>query len=165
MPRNPYYAGPITDHFDGTRFFNPQGQGPTGLRDALRWQFGGTRQKWPKRLPTPATVRPEPAVDDLTITMVGHATLLIQTAGLNLLTDPDLVTARLTGPTGRSAPRSSTPESALTICRASMRCCSATTTTTTSTSPPSNASRPRMTRWSSRLLATTPSCAPPACVA
>ncbi|WP_127110572.1 MBL fold metallo-hydrolase [Pararhodobacter zhoushanensis] len=103
MPRNPYYAGPITDHFDGTRFFNPQGQGPTGIRDALRWQFGGTRQKWPKRLPAPATARPEPAVDDLTITMVGHATLLIQTAGLNLLTDP--VWSPRASPTQLAGPR------------------------------------------------------------
>ncbi|MBN9675406.1 hypothetical protein [Salipiger bermudensis] len=23
VSRNPYYSGPVSDHFDGTRFFNP----------------------------------------------------------------------------------------------------------------------------------------------
>lgn len=88
MPkRNPYHSGPVTDHFDGERFFNPQGSAPKGMRDMLRWQFGGGRQKWPQSVPvTPA--KPAARVDDLTVTMVGHATLLVQIAGLNLLTDP-----------------------------------------------------------------------------
>ena len=38
---NPYYSGPVSDHFDGTRFFNPGGEAPRGFADLLRWQFGG----------------------------------------------------------------------------------------------------------------------------
>ncbi|MCA2011317.1 MBL fold metallo-hydrolase [Cereibacter sphaeroides] len=87
MPRNRYYSGPPSDHFDGTRFFNPGGEAPRGFRDMLRWQREGQRQQWPARVPV-TKARPEAQVADLTITMVGHATLLIQTAGLNLLTDP-----------------------------------------------------------------------------
>ncbi|MBB2710669.1 UNVERIFIED_ORG: hypothetical protein GGE53_002313 [Rhizobium etli] len=34
--RNPYYAGPVSDHFDGTYFFNPGGIEPLGFRELLR---------------------------------------------------------------------------------------------------------------------------------
>ena len=90
-PRNPYYTGPVSDHFDGTRFFNPEGEAPLGLRALLRWQFGGGRSAWPKTVPSPfPPARPDTRVEGeaLRVTMVGHATLLIQVAGLNILTDP-----------------------------------------------------------------------------
>ncbi len=86
--RNRYYHGPTSDHFDGLRFFNPGGAPLNGFRDMMRWQREGQRQVWPRRVPLTALARPQARVDDLTITMVGHATLLIQTAGMNLLTDP-----------------------------------------------------------------------------
>ncbi|MGW8137456.1 MBL fold metallo-hydrolase [Sphingomonas zeae] len=88
MAHNRYYDGPPSDHFDGTRFFNP-GQPSTdrGLRAILRWKLAGAAAKWPNSVPvTPA--RPEARVDGLCVTMVGHASLLIQAAGVNILTDP-----------------------------------------------------------------------------
>ena len=85
---NPYYQGPPSDHFDGVRFFNPGGTPPRGFTDLLRWQFGGGRAVWPAGVAIGPTARPEARVDDLRVTMVGHATVLIQTAGLNILTDP-----------------------------------------------------------------------------
>ena len=30
------HAGPVTDHFDGERFFNPGGSGPRSFGDFLR---------------------------------------------------------------------------------------------------------------------------------
>lgn len=87
MAQKPYHTGPISDHFDGQRFFNPQGAAPRGLRDLLKWQFNGKRARWPQHVPASAT-RPAAQVQDMKITMVGHATLLIQTAGVNILTDP-----------------------------------------------------------------------------
>lgn len=88
MTRNPYHAGPVSDHFDGTRFFNPGHASPDrSMRDVLRWRFGGERANWPEAVPvTPAV--PAQRVDGLTVTMVGHASVLIQIAGLNVLTDP-----------------------------------------------------------------------------
>lgn len=89
MPRhNPWYRGPVSDHFDGLRFFNP-GEPDTdrGLRDILRWRRLAPDNPWPKHVEI-APVVPEPHVEGLTVTMVGHATVLIQIAGINLLTDP-----------------------------------------------------------------------------
>ncbi|MDE1149786.1 MAG: MBL fold metallo-hydrolase [Azospirillaceae bacterium] len=89
MTTNPYYTGPASDHFDGLRFFNP-GQPTTdrSFGDILRWRFGGTRPTtWPKFVDV-RQVKPRPRVDGLVITMVGHATVLVQVAGLNLLVDP-----------------------------------------------------------------------------
>jgi hypothetical protein len=43
---NRYYQGPVSDHFDGTRFFNPGGKPQPSFRDVLRWQLGGGRTAW-----------------------------------------------------------------------------------------------------------------------
>ncbi len=88
MTRNRYYAGPVSDHFDGVRFFNPnQPPNDRGVRDILRWRRDGSGVPWAPHVPvTPAT--PETRVDGLRVTMVGHASLLIQAAGRNILTDP-----------------------------------------------------------------------------
>ena len=34
---NPYYRGPVSDHFDGNAFFNPEGMKPGKLREILGW--------------------------------------------------------------------------------------------------------------------------------
>ena len=88
MSRNPYHRGSPTDHFDGVRFFNP-GQPDTDrtFGQVLRWKVVGTPADWPA-VPPVATATPEARVRGLRATMVGHATVLIQAAGLNLLTDP-----------------------------------------------------------------------------
>ncbi|MCO6188118.1 MBL fold metallo-hydrolase [Rhizobium sp. L1K21] len=90
-PDNPYYQGPVSDHFDGMRFFVPGGEAPGNLASLLKWQFREKRHKWPKSYPSPfhGTV-PEPRVEGsrMVVTMIGHASLLIQTAGVNILTDP-----------------------------------------------------------------------------
>jgi L-ascorbate metabolism protein UlaG (beta-lactamase superfamily) len=86
---NRYYQGPASDHFDGTAFFNPGGIEPRGFVDLLRWQFGESRAKWPDHFESPfPQAKPAERVDDLRVTMVGHATLLVQVAGMNILTDP-----------------------------------------------------------------------------
>jgi L-ascorbate metabolism protein UlaG (beta-lactamase superfamily) len=88
---NRYYQGPASDHFDGRTFFNPDGTPPRQFADLLRWQFGGGRVSWPNGWPSPfPQAKPERRVEgsSLRLTMVGHATMLIQTAGLNILIDP-----------------------------------------------------------------------------
>ena len=89
MARNPYYTGPVSDHFDGTRFFNPgQRRTDAGLGAVLRWKLAGGAARWPRSVPVVPT-RPVGRVDDgMRVTMVGHAALLVQAAGINILTDP-----------------------------------------------------------------------------
>jgi len=86
------YAGPPSDHFDGTHFFDPDGAPPKSLREVLRWQFGGDRQRqaWPEWAPSPHADTPPPQVtgDRVRLSFVGHASWLIQTSGLNILIDP-----------------------------------------------------------------------------
>lgn len=85
-----YYAGPITDHFDGNRFFGPERSGGKSIRELLRWQLSGDRAKWPRRVENGAYPLPPERVEDNNIrfTMIGHVSVLVQTAGLNILTDP-----------------------------------------------------------------------------
>jgi L-ascorbate metabolism protein UlaG (beta-lactamase superfamily) len=86
------YDGPVSDHFDGTHFFDPDGVPPKSLAEVLRWQFGSDRQRatWPDWAPSPFADTPPPRVsgDKVRLSFVGHASWLIQTAGLNILIDP-----------------------------------------------------------------------------
>ncbi len=103
---NRYYKGPPSDHFDGTVFFNPDGVEPRGFSDLLRWQFGGGRASWPSNWPSPhPPARPEPRVSGraMRVTMVGHATMLIQVASLNILVDP--VWSDRASPVGFAGPK------------------------------------------------------------
>jgi L-ascorbate metabolism protein UlaG (beta-lactamase superfamily) len=93
-PRPRYYNGPVSDHFDGVRFFDPAGALPRGRADLLRWmiksRWRGTRAKWPSWAPSPYVDHPPARVEGASwrISYVGHASWLVQTGGLNLLLDP-----------------------------------------------------------------------------
>jgi L-ascorbate metabolism protein UlaG (beta-lactamase superfamily) len=86
------YNGPVSDHFDGTRFFDPDGVPPKSLGEVLRWQWSRDRQRqpWPDWVPSPFADTPPPRVEGnrARLSYVGHASWLIQTGGLNILIDP-----------------------------------------------------------------------------
>ncbi|MDJ0277223.1 MBL fold metallo-hydrolase [Sphingomonas sp. 2R-10] len=124
-----YYRGVAGDHFDGARFFNPDGDDtsvpPGGSRRGYFWrQATGSdgRPAWPARVPVaaakpaellaPATLRPrDPARTPMRVTWVGHASVLVQVPGLNILTDP--VWSDRAGPFGFGPKRVADPGIAL----------------------------------------------------
>jgi L-ascorbate metabolism protein UlaG (beta-lactamase superfamily) len=88
---NAYYQGPLSDHFDGVRFFNPGQAGPKGGLAFLRWQLGDRGASWPAAFPSQfAADRPPAQVtgDAVRVIYVGHASFLLQAHGKNILIDP-----------------------------------------------------------------------------
>jgi L-ascorbate metabolism protein UlaG (beta-lactamase superfamily) len=86
-----YYRGPASDHYDGERFFNPgfppYGGGPQ--RFFNRWMSGDERAAWPERVAVRPSVPPRRVEGaEMLVTWIGHATVLVQTQGINILTDP-----------------------------------------------------------------------------
>jgi len=91
LAANPYYDGPVSDHFDGKIFFNPDGTPPGKFTDLLRWQLNGERATWPASYESPFHGAVPPSAvpaSDIAVTHIGHATFLIQVDGLNFVTDP-----------------------------------------------------------------------------
>ncbi|MEK9212601.1 MBL fold metallo-hydrolase [Sphingomonas sp. 2378] len=112
-----YYEGPESGHYDGARFFNPDGDADTlrmptrGGRGGFLWrQLTGDdgRPAWPETVAVRAS-RPEPRVEGqrMVATWIGHATVLVQTQGLNILTDP--IYAERAGPFGFGPKRVAKP--------------------------------------------------------
>jgi L-ascorbate metabolism protein UlaG (beta-lactamase superfamily) len=83
-------SGPFNDNFDGTRFTNPGFTKESSVAGYLRLRMTTSQPEWPAHVPVAATPQPAARVDgdEIHVTMIGHATLLLQTRGMNVLTDP-----------------------------------------------------------------------------
>lgn len=109
-----YYRGPVSDHFDGERFINPDGADdalspPGGTGTMLRYVTArDNRPVWPDRVAvTPGKPPARVEGDRMLATWIGHATVLVQTQGLNILTDP--VWSKSAGPFGIGPTRVAEP--------------------------------------------------------
>ena len=95
---------PLSDHFNGKRFFYPGGPAERGLGDLLRWKLTSRPAHWPRRLEmAPGTLPPPPRGHGVVATWIGHSTFLLQTPQGNFLTDP--VFSERIGPGGWAGPR------------------------------------------------------------
>lgn len=90
MPRNPYYSGPVSDHFDGARFCIAGHPLPITAFEFLQWKLRFGAARWPRAVPAAPPDRPPARVEGgaLRVSYIGHATVLIQTRGVNILIDP-----------------------------------------------------------------------------
>jgi L-ascorbate metabolism protein UlaG (beta-lactamase superfamily) len=86
---SPHYRGPVTDHFDGEHFRNLD---PAWREQGSFLKWIATREEgfWPRWIDAePAPPPPERVGGGrMQITLVNHATLLLQVENLNILTDP-----------------------------------------------------------------------------
>ena len=84
------YQGPTTNHFNGRTFVNLEPSERRGLIEVLRWKLTSRRGPWNKWIDShPGSVPPQRVNGNgLRVTFINHATVLIQTEGLNILTDP-----------------------------------------------------------------------------
>ena len=100
-----YYHGDKSNHYNGAHFFNPGKPMDKGFTTFLKWKFTADKQPWPEPGPSPYYDKPPARVygGKLRVSYVGHATVLIQTRGLNILTDP--VWSERAGPFGWAGPR------------------------------------------------------------
>lgn len=97
----PGHDGPKSNHFDGEAFFNPNPDTkPASALSIIGWILTRDPEPWPEWQELPVGPKPVERVGlgELRVTVVGHATLLVQMDGLNILTDP--VWSRDIGPAG-----------------------------------------------------------------
>jgi len=93
----PRWAGEVTPHFDGERFFTPGAPKLAGSFDTLdgffnflKWQATRARGPWKayrEEAPGPPPPR-DVGPGAMRVTFINHATTLVQLDGVNVLTDP-----------------------------------------------------------------------------
>jgi Beta-lactamase superfamily domain len=96
---------PRSDHCDGNRFFNPGLDDATGLWRSARMLVGLRYQKWPVSVANTPALNLDASLgpEQVAITFVNHATVLIQLPGVNILTDP--IWSQRASPTSWAGPR------------------------------------------------------------
>jgi L-ascorbate metabolism protein UlaG (beta-lactamase superfamily) len=111
-----YYRGPMSDHFDGQRFFNPgrddTAAPPTGRSHrGFLWRYltnRDARPDWPTQVAVTPGVPPARVEGQaMEVSWIGHASVLVQTQGLNILVDP--VWSERAGPFGLGPKRVTAP--------------------------------------------------------
>jgi L-ascorbate metabolism protein UlaG (beta-lactamase superfamily) len=80
---------PISDHYDGKKFFNPTENQLHTVWELIKWRVTAKDNQWPDQIAN--KVYPVPVLSSANraiATFVGHSTFLLQLKELNVLTDP-----------------------------------------------------------------------------
>ncbi|MGI9512394.1 MAG: MBL fold metallo-hydrolase [Anderseniella sp.] len=85
-----YHQTDLNVTHDGERYQVPAHKVVNCTSDFWKWQASGERQSWPKWVDNETHPAPPQRVngDAVSTTWIGHATVLVQTGGVNILTDP-----------------------------------------------------------------------------
>ena len=102
----PGHAGEPSAHFDGVRFRNLEPR-ERSAREVLRGVATWRRGAWELPPAAPVDTPPARVAEGIRVGFIGHATLLVQLDGVNLLTDP--VWSSAAGPRGWMGPRRRRP--------------------------------------------------------
>src|SRR5690606_17704024 len=80
----------LSDHYDGTKFYNPRNHSLKSFWDVLKWKFTSQRATWPSWIENKEYdfTLIENSEAKMITTFINHATFLIQFPELNILTDP-----------------------------------------------------------------------------
>ncbi len=81
---------PLSNHFDGKKFFNPHAKEKFPYFRLLKWLIKRKEAKWPKWVQNhyPCQLPTHLKEKEIAVTFINHASFLIQTANLNILIDP-----------------------------------------------------------------------------
>ncbi len=103
------HSGPRSAHFDGKRFRNRGGESERGLGSLIKWMTNRNRGKWNAyKHYDPGPPPPDRVgTGKLLVTFVNHSTVLLQTDGVNILTDP--VFSDRVGPVSFAGPKRHRP--------------------------------------------------------
>src|SRR3989339_1266260 len=84
------YKGPVSDHFNGEKFHNIDSSSSHSTWDLLRFLLFSSKGDWDDWWNEKPGPKPSERItaDSLVVTFINHATFLIQTNGINILTDP-----------------------------------------------------------------------------
>jgi L-ascorbate metabolism protein UlaG (beta-lactamase superfamily) len=96
------HNGKPSDHFDGRRFFNPNGANGQPFWKVRRLLLTPWT-RWPAEVPVEPRRPPNPGPEEVVVTFVGHATFLIQNGATSVLIDP--VYHRRASPVSFAGPR------------------------------------------------------------
>lgn len=85
-----FYRGPVSDHFDGKKFYYPgeKNNKRSFLFDVISLFGAVLKNRWPKQLPDIHYSTLPSYPDGVKVTFVNHSTVLIQTKKTNILMDP-----------------------------------------------------------------------------
>ncbi|RZJ79204.1 MAG: twin-arginine translocation pathway signal, partial [Chryseobacterium sp.] len=84
------YSGPVSSHFDGRKFFNPNGIKGNSFWNVLKWSITRKKGEWKADYTDYAPKDKISGAPDheVRILFVNHSTFLIQMDGINILIDP-----------------------------------------------------------------------------